>query len=675
MSRSKTKQGMWVAALIASTLTAALTLVACFSRLGDALDLLSFDLPFAFHQDKRPLDVAVVHMDDLSYHDLKQSFSQPWDRHLHARLVDILTAEGAKAIVFDILFDGPQPENPGADETFAKAIQASGRVVLGADYLQEEPIPGQETTKVNLPFLPLRTAARSWGNVKLGYDPDLAVRRHFPNLANIATVGTLPSLAWSAASLAEAPVTRGSQDAEARKWMNYQGPTGTVPGISYHQVLLPGGVPKGFFRDKLVFIGSKLAADFSGRGGDAFATPYTRWGAGLSSGVEIHAVATQNLLRADWLRRPPFPVELTLLLLTAVGLGSGFVALRPLPALFTSLAVLLTVTVIACGLVWWTRWWFGWITILALQLPVALGASWVRSFFRWSVERSTLISSLEIHLPPGRVTEILNQPDLLRPGASKRTVTILFTDISNYSAIAESLVLEDLVKTVNDYFEMALGAIHDNDGTIIKLIGDAIFAVWHAPQDQPNHQQLACQSALRLRDQLLRFESGAHCLPMHTRAGLHTGEALVGNFGSSKRFDYTAMGESVNLASRLEGLNKHLGTDILASREFQQAIQGRFVDRPLGHFRLKGMGKAVQVHEIIGEESCRSETQAWRDRFESGLRKFKRREFPAAEAEFNGVLQLRPKDGPSKFYLAQIRKHTLSPPDENWTGEVDMDEK
>lgn len=672
---SKVRGKRWVAPAIASVLAAVVTLAAVFSKLGETLDLFSFDLPFAFHRDARAMDVAVVYMDDISYHDLGQSFSKPWDRRLHAKLVETLTAEGAKGIVFDILFDGPQPENPGADEAFANALRTSKRVVLGADFLQEELVPGQTASKASLPFATLRTAAQSWGNVKLAYDPDLAVRRHFPNLPGVADIGSFQSLAWSAASLAGATGLPSNAHEAAPRWMNYAGPSGAVPGISYHQVLLPGGVPKGFFKDKLVFVGSKLAADFNGRGGDAFATPYTRWGGGLAPGVEVHAMAAQNLLRGDWLRRPSFALELMVLLLTASGLGAGLSVLRPLPALLASLATVAVTAGIACLLVWWGHVWFGWITILALQLPVALGACWVRCFFRWSVERSTLISSLEIHLPPGRVTEILNQPELLRPGASRRTVSIMFTDISNYSAIAESLVPEDLVKTVNEYFEMALGAIHENDGTIIKLIGDAIFAVWHAPQDQPNHQILACQSALRLRDHLLQFESGEHCLPMHTRAGLHTGEALVGNFGSSKRFDYTAMGESVNLASRLEGLNKHLGTDILASRQFQQALQGHFVDRPLGHFRLKGMGKAVQVHEIIGDESCREATKPWRERFESGLRKFKRREFAAAETEFQQVLQLRPSDGPSKFYLTQIRKHTIRPPDENWTGEVDMDEK
>ena len=668
---SKVRGKRWVAPAIASVLAAVVTLAAVFSKLGETLDLLSFDLPFAFHRDTRAMDVAVVYMDDISYHDLGQSFSKPWDRRLHAKLVETLTAEGAKGIVFDVLFDGAQTENTGADDALATAIRNANRVVLGADFLEDEPVPGQVATKLNLPFQPLRAAARAWGNVKLAYDPDFAVRRHFPTLTAVADVHQVPSLAWAAASLLRQDLPAGG----GPRWMNYPGPAGTTPGISYHQVLLPGGIPKGFFRDKLVFVGSKLAADFSGRGGDAFGSAYTRWGGGLTSGVEVHAIATQNLLRGDWLRRPPMAIELSLLLLTGAGLASWFASLRPLSALLAAIALAASVTGIACALVWGTHLWFGWISILLLQLPFALGASWVRSFFRWSVERSTLISSLEIHLPPGRVAEILSQPELLRPGAARRTVSIMFTDISNYSAIAESLVPEDLVKTVNEYFEMALGAIHENDGTIIKLIGDAIFAVWHAPQDQPKHQVLACKSALRLRDHLLRFESGEHCLPMHTRAGLHTGEALVGNFGSTRRFDYTAMGESVNLASRLEGLNKHLGTDILASRQFQQALEGHFVDRPLGHFRMKGMGKAVQVHEILGDESCRETTRPWRERFEAGLRKFKRRDFAGADSDFKSVLNLRPDDGPAKFYLSQIRKHTLSPPDENWTGEVDMDEK
>ena len=336
---------------------------------------------------------------------------------------------------------------------------------------------------------------------------------------------------------------------------------------------------------------------------------------------------------------------------------------------------MLLIAVSACLLVWWTRNWFAWLIVVEVQIPVALLSSWLNQSLQWFVERKLLVESLSLHVPPSRVNELLKQPELLKPGAKLQRVSVLFTDISNYSLISESTVLKDLEKMLNQYFEAALGAVHETEGTVIKLIGDAIFAVWNAPEAQADHQERACRTALRLREQLILHDAQNENAPLRTRAGLHTGEALVGNFGSSKRFDYTVMGDAVNLAARLEGLNKHLGTLILATREFQMAIEAKFVTRPVGVFRFKGIARGVQVYEVVGTLDCLDSTKVWRDSFADGLHKFKRREFEMAGAAFEETLRLCPKDGPSQFYLKQIKRFHEKPPDENWTGEVSLDEK
>ena len=209
----------------------------------------------------------------------------------------------------------------------------------------------------------------------------------------------------------------------------------------------------------------------------------------------------------------------------------------------------------------------------------------------------------------------------------------------------------------------------------MTLIGDAIFAIWNAPQDQPDHQARACQAALLLQQALIQFESSSLSLPLKTAVGLHTGNVCVGNIGSSKRFIYTAIGENVNMAARLEGLNRKLGTNILATRDLQKLVGDRVTSRVLGHFRFKGFDQVVEVHEIISLHQAEATSQPWRQSFSAALNRFQRKSFEEAQAEFQRTLVLHPSDGPSLFYLERIRQLQITPPASDWVGEIDLREK
>src|SRR5207302_5519748 len=229
----------------------------------------------------------------------------------------------------------------------------------------------------------------------------------------------------------------------------------------------------------------------------------------------------------------------------------------------------------------YTRSWFPW-TIMVVQIFTTLICAIVFNSVQLYVQNKLYQQSLALYLSPKLVKKFASNKELLQPGAKKETLTILFSDIAGFTSISEGMDSDELPRHMNSYFQTAVAqCIHHTDGTIVKYIGDAIFAFWNAPDPQSDHALRACEAALRFRDQPPQFMNGQQLV---TRIGLHTGVANVGNFGSTARVDYTAIGENINLASRMEGLNKHLGTEILITADVQAGVAGRLATRFLGNF-------------------------------------------------------------------------------------------
>lgn len=329
---------------------------------------------------------------------------------------------------------------------------------------------------------------------------------------------------------------------------------------------------------------------------------------------------------------------------------------------------------VGVALQWKARLLFPWAIVALAQIPAAFLWSALFNSFRLYGEKKALERSLELHLSPARARQLRQRPDLLKPGAELGEVSILFSDIANFSNISGRMHAGDLFKMLNRYFEVSLGCVHETEGTVVKLIGDAIYAIWNAPFAQEDHRLRACRTALLIQERLLEFEVTYQGLPLQTRIGLHAGEVFVGNVGSTKRFDYTAIGDNVNIASRLEGLNKYLGTSILATRDVQRAAEAELTSRLVGHFRFKGISRLVEVHELIGRRKEEA-TQPWKQAFASALFQFQRKQFERARADFLQTLELRPGDGPSLFYLDRIAEFTVVAPPADWSGEIELKEK
>jgi adenylate cyclase len=316
--------------------------------------------------------------------------------------------------------------------------------------------------------------------------------------------------------------------------------------------------------------------------------------------------------------------------------------------------------------------WFPWLFIV-VQIAIALFWSILFNSIQLYVQKRLYEQTLRLYLPPKLVAKFAKTRDFLQPGAKKQTLTLLFSDIANFTSTSEGMDSDELAAMMNAYFDNAVSkCIHKADGTVAKYIGDAIFAFWNAPDEQTDHALLACHAALLFRDSADKPIKG-RILP--TRIGLHTGTANVGNFGSVDRVDYTALGDSVNLASRLEGLNKHLGTVCLISGTTKAAVGDRVITRAVGSFQLKGFEGLVEVHELVGRPEEAETTRDWREAFAEAFQNYEQRNLEFARIGFERVLEIKPEDGPSKFYLQRVIELAAATLPENWATFTILKEK
>ncbi|HKS37961.1 MAG TPA: adenylate/guanylate cyclase domain-containing protein, partial [Verrucomicrobiae bacterium] len=522
------------------------------------------------------------------------------------------------------------------------------------------------------PYPPFREAAAAMGSAEVVPDQDLIVRQHFHGSRD----DQIPSLSWMAAETLNAEVTKDPEERFTRRWVNYYGlPRRTIPSVSLYQALDTNATSTGFFSNKVVFVGANLLTKFSGERKDEYRTPFSHWTAGESlfmPGVEVQATIFLNLLRGDWLTQLHFLIRVLLIVAVGFVFGYGLIQLRTPASVAVALAGMLGVTLADYLLFKYTRIWFPW-AIMVVQIFTALVCAIVFNSIRLYVQNKLYEHTLALYLSPKLVKKFASNKELLRPGAKKETLTIFFSDIANFTSISEGMDSDELQRHMNSYFQTAVAqCVHHTDGTIVKYIGDAIFAFWNAPDPQSDHALRACEAALRFRDQPPQYMNG-HLLV--TRIGLHTGVANVGNFGSTARFDYTALGENINLAARMEGLNKYLGTDTLITGETHEGAGDKIATRFAGRFRLKGFEKAVEVYELLGFSAQAEASKPWRETFGQALKEFQRKNFDAAEAGFRCTLEMHPNDGPARFYLQQIADLRAHPPAPDWAGEVELKDK
>jgi CHASE2 domain-containing sensor protein len=381
-SRIPRKPGVGAAGACLSVLLG----LCCLTPLGSGLVNLSYDLAFLFRASVPVTDAVVVYMDLDSHTRLGQGTGL-WDRKLHAKLIDRLTALHAKTVVFDVVF-APFTNEPAADAELVRAAKRNGRVVVGAtaepDYFEGELINWQLKT----PFPELEAAA-GWGMVVAASADGYVRKEHHRKDFNV------PSMAWQAARLS---ASNPPPDAFLERWINYYGPPGMLPHLKYWEVLeLTNQITANDFSNRVVFVGSLVHVGMAGdQKRDFFPIPYSRWKGTKSPGVEINATTFLNLIRGDWLERSSYLTELALVILGGGVFGFLLANSKPMQAAGLGMAGALAIGIVANLLVWKTRVWFPWLIVSGVQIPGAAAWSILAHNRRLSREKRALEQALAI---------------------------------------------------------------------------------------------------------------------------------------------------------------------------------------------------------------------------------------------------------------------------------------
>jgi adenylate cyclase len=641
---------------------AALAIVTAL-KVGEALEYHSLDFWYCLRPNSAPpKEILIVGIDEHSFQELKTSW--PWPRSYHARLIRILKAAGARLIVFDVLF--ADPLNHKDDQSFAQAIREAGNVILtSAIEYSESPQVSREI--LVQPYGPFRQAARGIGLSLVTPDVDGTVRRFHCHLRNYETLPEVVARAYN-------PNLK--LPTHLCGLINFTGPSGHIDTVSYGRVLA-GLDPylAEHIRGRIVLIGRVMGAAPTPLA-DSFYTPFFASTGHLMPGVEIHGQVINTLLRKDWGKELPFPAKLGSYLLVMLAFGGFLVWVSP----FAAMGVLMGFILLIFGLsyllfVHLNLWWPP--LFLSGGLAVVYAGHIFAHYWVESREKNWLRQAFGQYVSDFLVDAIIANPERLQLGGEEVDATVLFADLVGFSSMAENSAPKELIRLLNEYFSTMTEIIQVRKGTVDKFIGDAIMAVWGAPLPVADHAVLACQSALEMQTAMQPLIEGwaAQGLPrISMRIGLHSGPVIAGNVGSRKRFNYTVMGDTVNLASRLERANKYYGTKIMLSEATYRRLANTFLVRELDLVQVRGRVHPVIIYELLGPVPTDG-PPAWLKLFEAGRSAYIDGKIPEAANLFNEILETYLDDQPTKVFLKRCQKHLEKPRLSEWKGTFVLDNK
>jgi len=609
--------------------------------------------------DKSAFPITVVGIDEASFSELQLQW--PWPRRLHAELVDRLTAAGAAVIVFDIVF--AEPSNKEDDKRFADAIRRAGNVVLAADRVYRESSSVRQWLRLD-PHQTFTDAGAQVGLATVALDPDLVVRL-IPDsgdaLWRTVIVRLIRQHPEITPNLGIAPGSR----------IRYAGGDHTFPYVSYHEIVKPtGSIPAEFFKDQVVIVGRDIKAspDVESAQADLFATPFLASTGWLMPGAEVHANILETVLGRNAITRLPDGAVAALLALVAAASAVAMRRWRPLLCMLIGVAFAGTIAAAVWGaFLKWNLWVPAGSALAVIPLMYVSLGGW--SYLSEQTRRKEITRAFSLYVTPQVVDYLIAHPERINLGGERREVTLLFTDLAGFTTFSESLSPERVTYVLNRHFTDMTDVVLEYEGTLVQFIGDAIMAFWGAPLDDDDqaYHAVAAAIAMQKRMILIRADLAKEGLPqIRMRIGVHSGSAVVGNLGSAKRFGYTAVGDDVNTAARLEGINKLYGTGIMVSGDTARQIEGRIALRPIDRVIVKGKSQAVEVFTPCDDPAVVELTV-------QAMRLYRNREWDAAESQLRELLAIAPEDGIAKLYLDRIAAFRNSPPPAQWDGAMELE--
>jgi adenylate cyclase len=642
-------------------------------------------------------DVVIIAIDHKS---IKEIGRWPWSREVTGLLIENLALYGAKVTALDIVFSEPQKVCNGAspDIVLSDSINRSGNVVMGYffrnEQQQSDPKALQQMDKSKIRLvkveegvkeLPLTTyqyldhnlallgkGACDFGFFNASPDTDGLYRRAillllyegeiYPSLALKALSHytgdevMLDIRSWGVDSIQVGKIKVPSRE-DGTMSLNYYGPAGTFTTISAADVIKKRLEP-GALHGKIAFVGATEIGIY-----DIRPTPFDA----TQPGVELHATVAANAIEHRFLKYDGITqmMELALILLLPILLG---LILAFAPGTFAGLAAFAGTTGFFT-LFNYLAFSFGLQDMTLIYPLIGIGFTYLGSeaWRNLVVERKgrQLKKAFSSYVSPDLVRQIEKNPDQLVLGGEQRELSILFSDIRGFTSVSEKLSPPELVKLLNEYLSPMTRIVLEEKGTLDKFIGDAVMAIFNAPLDLPDHATRACTAAVRMLAELEQLNTAFNAKGMQRidiGIGINTGLAVVGNMGADIRFDYTAIGDAVNLASRLEGQNKYYGSRILVSEPTRSQVEsGQFIFREVDRIRVKGKRQPVVMYELLVSD------QELLPEFEKGLELYRNKEFKKAMTIFE-LLVKQFDDGPSKLYIQRCSDYLETPPPADWDG-------
>jgi adenylate cyclase len=456
-------------------------------------------------------------------------------------------------------------------------------------------------------------------------------------------------------------------DDRGQMLINYLGPPKTFAHVSVSDIL-KGEVPSGFFKDRIVLVGATALGTYDLRN-----TPVSP----LYPGVEVHASVIESILTQTFMVRPEWSKLFNMVAVIVLGglVGAALPRLSPVKGLGFATGLTILYILVARWLFVTAQVWLNMVYPLLSLLTVYIVVT-VYYYVTEQRQRKQVKETFQHYVAPLVIEEMLQDPGRLKLGGEVKDLTVLFSDLEGFTTYSERFSPNEMAEMLGEYYNRVTEQVFLHRGTLKEYVGDELMAIFGAPLEQADHAVQACAAALAMRDKRLELAlewKGSGRPYLKARTGVNSGPMLVGNLGSKYRFAYGVLGDQVNLGSRLEGLNKVYGTEILIGENTARLVEGAFLLREVDMVRVLGRAQPVRIYELVAKAGAAgAELEKASKAYASGLEAYRLKIWDEALALFGQTLTACPNDGPARTMMLRCEAYQITPPPEDWDGVFDQ---